>query len=110
VPLPAFAAWALTLSFVVLLFVLFRAPDLATANNIYLGLLGEGGTGAMWALKTSWPILIGGAPALIKTPSFELGMRLQPNWRTAAAFVVIAVFCVLEVGKGAPQSFIYFQF
>jgi hypothetical protein len=35
---------------------------------------------------------------------------LQPNWRTAAALVVIAVFCVLEVGKGVPQSFIYFQF
>jgi len=110
VPLPAFAAWAITLSFVVLLFVLFRAPDLAAADNIYLGLLGEGGAGAMWALTTSWPILVGGALALIKTPSFELGMRLQPNWRTAAALVVIAVFCVLEIGKGAPQSFIYFQF
>ena len=109
-PLPTFAAWTLTISYVVLLFVLFRAPDLATANRIFLGLLGEGGAGTLWTLGTAWPILLAGTLALIKIPSFELAMRLRPNWQTATALVVIAVFCVLEVGHGQPQSFIYFQF
>jgi len=108
VPLPAFAAWAITLSFVVLLFVLFRAPDLATANNIYLGLLGEGGAGAMWALKTSWRILVGGALAVIihrasssACGSSRIGGPRPRSWSS---------LCVLKVGEGAPQSFIYFQF
>ena len=37
-------------------------------------------------------------------------MRLRPNWPAAIGFVVLSVICVLEVGKGAPLSFIYFQF
>ena len=110
IPLPTFAAWLLTLSYVVLLFVLFRAPDLTTASHIFQGLLGEGGAGTFWTFAMAWPILLGGTLALIKIPTYELAMRLRPNWQTATAVVVIAVFCVLEVGKGQPQSFIYFQF
>ena len=109
-PLPTFAAWTLTISYVVLLFVLFRAPDLATANRIFLGLLGEGGAGTLWTFATAWPILLAGTLALIKIPSFELAMAVRPTWQTATALVAIAVFCVLEVGHGQPQSFIYFQF
>jgi len=37
-------------------------------------------------------------------------MRLRPSWPAAIGFVVLSVICVLEVGKGAPLSFIYFQF
>jgi hypothetical protein len=42
--------------------------------------------------------------------SDELAMRLQPTWPAALAFVALSVICVLEVGKGQPLSFIYFQF
>jgi hypothetical protein len=48
--------------------------------------------------------------ALFKVPTFELAMRLRPSWPAAIGFVVLSVICVLEVGKGAPLSFIYFQF
>jgi hypothetical protein len=61
-------------------------------------------------MATLVPILLGAALALMKTPSTELVMRLRPDWATAAAVTATAAFCVLEVGKGQPQSFIYFQF
>jgi alginate O-acetyltransferase complex protein AlgI len=109
-PIPTFAAWLITILYVVLLFVLFRAPDLATAMHVFAGLAGQAGLGTLWAFATFWPILLAGTLALIKVPSFELAMRVTPNWATAAALLVISIFCVIEVGKGQPQSFIYFQF
>ena len=109
-PLPAIAAWAITTTFVVLLFVLFRAPDLGTAGHMFAGLAGEGGLGTLWPLATLLPVLIAGTIALIKVPTFEWAMRIQPSWPAAIGFVVLAVICVLEVGEGAPLSFIYFQF
>ncbi|HEX9753304.1 MAG TPA: MBOAT family O-acyltransferase [Methyloceanibacter sp.] len=109
-PLPAIAAWAITLTFVVLLFVVFRAADLATASHMFAGLTGQGGLGALWPAGTLVPIAIAGTIALFKVPTFELAMRLRPNWPAAIGFVVLSVICVLEVGKGAPLSFIYFQF
>lgn len=109
-PLPALAAWAITLTFVVLLFVLFRAADLDAAGNMFAGLLGQGGLGALWPAATLVPILIAGAIALFKIPTYEWAMRVQPSWPVAAGFVALAVFCVLQVGEGAPVSFIYFQF
>ena len=109
-PLPAIAAWAITMTFVVLLFVLFRAADLATASHMFAGLIGQGGFGALWPASTLVPIAIAGTIALFKVPSFELAMRLRPSWPAAIGFVVLSVICVLEVGKGAPVSFIYFQF
>ena len=108
--LPALFAWLLTVSYVVLLFVLFRAPDIASAGRVFAGLSGAGGFGMPWEFTTLVPILAGATLALIKIPSTELAMRLRPNWATAAAISATAVFCVLEVGKGQPQNFIYFQF
>ena len=45
-----------------------------------------------------------------KVPTYEWAMRIQPSLPVAIGFVAIAVFAVLEVGQGAPVSFIYFQF
>ncbi|MGH6833701.1 MAG: MBOAT family O-acyltransferase, partial [Methyloceanibacter sp.] len=109
-PLPAIAAWSITITFVVLLFVLFRSPDLLTASNVFAGLIGQAGLGALWPASTLVPIAIASAIALFKVPTFELAMRLRPSWPTAIGFVVFSVICVLEVGEGAPLSFIYFQF
>lgn len=109
-PLPLIVAWAITVGFVILLFILFRSPDLATAANVFAGLIGRGGIGAVWPASTGLPIVIAGAIALFKIPSYELAMRLQPSWPAAIGFVALAIFCVLAVGEGAPVSFIYFQF
>ena len=109
-PLPAFASWAITLLYVVLLFVLFRAADFDAASRMFAGLTGQSGLGAAWPLSTLVPIAIAGALALIKVPSYEFAMRMRPSWPAACVLVVVAVLCVLEVGAGQPLSFIYFQF
>jgi hypothetical protein len=72
--------------------------------------LGKGGWGELWPWATLVPIAIAGALALIKVPSYEFAMRMRPSWQAACVLVVVAVFCVLEVGEGQPLSFIYFQF
>jgi alginate O-acetyltransferase complex protein AlgI len=110
VKLPAFVSWAITLIYVVLLFVLFRVADFGSASRMFAGLAGQSGLGEAWPLSTLVPILIAGAIALVKMPSYELAMRLRPSWPLAVLLVVVAVVCVLEVGQGQPLSFIYFQF
>jgi D-alanyl-lipoteichoic acid acyltransferase DltB (MBOAT superfamily) len=109
IPLPSLVAWAITMVFVILLFVLFRASDISAAGRMLAGLAGEGGLGvSSWA--TVVPIAIAWALAMIKVPSAELAMWIRPTWPVALAFIAIAVLCVLEVGQGQPLSFIYFQF
>jgi D-alanyl-lipoteichoic acid acyltransferase DltB (MBOAT superfamily) len=110
VPLPALAAWGITTAFVVLLFVLFRAPDLATAGHMFAGLAGNGGLGTLWPAATLVPILVAGSIALIKIPTFEWAMRILPTWPAAIGFVLLSAIAILAVGEGAPTSFIYFQF
>jgi D-alanyl-lipoteichoic acid acyltransferase DltB (MBOAT superfamily) len=109
-PLPALAAWGITTAFVVLLFVLFRAPDLVTAGHMFAGLAGNGGAGTLWPAATLIPILVAGSIALIKIPTFEWAMRILPTWPAAVGFVLLSAFAILAVGEGAPTSFIYFQF
>lgn len=109
-PLPSIVAWTITIGFVVLLFVLFRSPDLTTAGHMFAGLTGQAGPGALWPVSTLVPIAIAGAIALFKVPTYEFAMRLRPSLPAALAVALLAVICVLEVGEGAPLSFIYFQF
>ncbi|HZP10466.1 MBOAT family O-acyltransferase [Methyloceanibacter sp.] len=109
VPLPSLVSWAVTMAFVVLLFVLFRAADLAAAERMLVGLAGEGGLGT-WSWSAVVPIAIAGSLAMIKVPSAELAMWIRPTWPVAIGFVAVAVLCILEVGEGQPLSFIYFQF
>ena len=57
-PLPPFARWAITISFVVLLFVLFRSPDLLTASNMFADWPDRQGSGrcgrqALWCRSQS---------------------------------------------------------
>ncbi len=109
-PLPSIVAWTITIGFVVLLFVLFRSPDLTTAGHMFAGLTGQAGLGALWSVSTLVPIAFAGAIALFKVPTYEFAMRLRPSLPAALAVALLAVICVLEVGEGAPLSFIYFQF
>ena len=50
--------------------------------------------------------------AVALPPSHEIVDRLtaQPRVSVASALALVAAFCVLTVGNGAPASFIYFQF
>ncbi|HYH39485.1 MAG TPA: MBOAT family protein [Azospirillum sp.] len=108
-PLPLPVAWLLTMLFVVVGWVLFRAPDFATAGNLLAGMAGQGGVAG--DLSRPLTMAIGAAVALLGPTSLDFtDTRLPARRPVAAAFAVLAVACILEVGKGQPLSFIYFQF
>ncbi|PWC31572.1 MBOAT family protein [Azospirillum sp. TSO22-1] len=108
-PLPLPVAWLLTMLFVVVGWVLFRAPDFATAGNLLAGMAGQGGLAG--DLSRPLTMAVGAAVALLGPTSLDFtDTRLPARRPVAAAFAVLAVACILEVGKGQPLSFIYFQF
>ena len=108
-PLPGPLSWAITLLFVIVGWVLFRARDFAVATAVLGSMAGAGGwQGGLGALK----YLVAGAAVSVLVPSaHELkDAVLRPNAMLAAGAAVLAVVCILQVGQGAPVSFIYFQF
>jgi len=109
--LPAMAAWLLTFTFAVVLFGLFRAPDLATAGRLLSGALGMNGLGGPWESEFLTLLCIAAVLALWPQNGEDFVESWLRPWRVAGAGVALAlVFLVLEVGKGQPAAFIYFQF
>lgn len=107
--LPALAGWLLTMLFVVVGWVLFRAPDFATAGKVLAAMAGLSGAGG--AVASGWLISVAGLVALFCPPTHALAERwLRPNRLLGLAAVATFVFCILEVGRGQPVNFIYFQF
>ena len=110
-PMPAWLGWISTVVFVCLAFMIFRAPDMHVAANMMAGALGSGGIGPTPVTGTLVLLAIAAALALIRLPNPELVERyLKPQPVAAFATAAAAVFVILEVGRGAPSSFIYFQF
>jgi D-alanyl-lipoteichoic acid acyltransferase DltB (MBOAT superfamily) len=110
-PLPWLFAWLLTFLFTVAAFVVFRAPDLATALPMLRGMAGLGGLGPMPAGGVLLLLSLAVALALVPLPNPLLIERsLKPRPAVAALAAIVAVWCLLEVGRGQPASFIYFQF
>ena len=109
-PLPDLLGWALTFLFAVVAFVPFRAPDLETTLHLLAGMTGLHGIGSA---EPRLLVLIGVAFVLahLPRPNPELVDRLlRPNVPLAAASGAAAFWAILEVGRGQPASFIYFQF
>ncbi len=110
-PMPSWLGWVSTVLFVVLAFMIFRAPDMETVANMSTGLLG-GGLGGR-RLEAGFLVLLGIAAvlAVVKMPNPDLIERyLKPQPAAAVATALAAVYVMLEVGRSAPSSFIYFQF
>jgi D-alanyl-lipoteichoic acid acyltransferase DltB (MBOAT superfamily) len=108
-PLPAAAAWAVTMLFVLIGWVLFRSISFGAAGDMLVSLAGLNGLGGT---LLEWKLLIVAALVSALVPSaHEIKDRFMlPHPALAVGAAALAVVCVLEVGKGAPQSFIYFQF
>jgi alginate O-acetyltransferase complex protein AlgI len=108
-PMPKLGGWAITMLFVLVGWVVFRAASFGIANSILLSLTGAGGVGGT---LQDVKLLIASALASTLIPSaHEIKNRLSnPHPVFAAAGAALAVYCLLEVGQGAPVSFIYFQF
>jgi D-alanyl-lipoteichoic acid acyltransferase DltB (MBOAT superfamily) len=108
-PLATPLAWVLTMLFVILGWVLFRAPDFTTAGAMLAGMAGANGVGG----EVTWPAVLAAAAAVsVIGPTTKEFVEewLRPLPAYGIAFGLAAVMVVLEVGAGQPKSFIYFQF
>lgn len=111
IPLPAVIGWLLTFSFAVILFAVFRAPDFATATHLLTSLFAPTTLGDMPRNGTLILLAVGMGLALAPKPALEIIENWQTPRRWAVAAVSLAaVLAILEVGRGQPESFIYFQF
>jgi D-alanyl-lipoteichoic acid acyltransferase DltB (MBOAT superfamily) len=108
-PMPAFCGWTTTMLFVLVGWVLFRASDFTVAFGVLGSLAGvHGFSGALGSVKMIAAAAL--ASALIPSAHEIKDRFLVPHPALAAAAALLALVCVLEVGKGAPVNFIYFQF
>jgi D-alanyl-lipoteichoic acid acyltransferase DltB (MBOAT superfamily) len=111
VPLPAAIGWTLTMGFVAVGWVLFRAPDFTTAGHMLMGLAGLGtGLGPTIPIR---PVLAAAMVASVLVPSTQElveGGWLRPVTYQAVGLALLLVASVLVVGQGQPTAFIYFQF
>jgi alginate O-acetyltransferase complex protein AlgI len=108
-PMPAALGWLVTMLFVLAGWVLFRAADFATAASMLASLAGFHGAGGAFR---GLDLMVASALVAALIPSaHELKERMRwPHPAFAAATAVLAAYCVLEVGRGPPLSFIYFRF
>ncbi|MGE3246052.1 MAG: MBOAT family protein [Beijerinckiaceae bacterium] len=107
--MPSPLSWLLTFLFVVAGWVIFRATDFSSAASILGSMTGANGFGGRF--QAGGLIATGLLASVVIPAAHELRARwLVPHPAIALVTAALAFVCILEVGKGAPQSFIYFQF
>lgn len=106
-PMPAILGWLLTFLFVLLCWVLFRAPTFEAALAVYKGLVGLAplGTGFKWRA-----LLPAAAFAIIGPSAWALVQRLPPSRWLAVVAAALFVLILFKIGEDANYEFIYFQF
>ena len=108
--LPWIVGWALTMLFVLVGWVLFRAADFATAAHVLQSMAGLEGFGKV-RLENHAVLFIALAVALIGPSSQEAILkRLRPAGWAAGAAAVALVWALLAIGGRLQNDFIYFQF
>ena len=110
--LPRPVAWLLTMLFVTACWVLFRAPDFATAGRVLASMAGSFGVGnVVLGRDPSYALALGAVLAVLGPTSHVAALtRLRPRpWIAVPAGVGLA-FLLLLIGGRLPNVFIYFQF
>jgi D-alanyl-lipoteichoic acid acyltransferase DltB (MBOAT superfamily) len=108
-PLPMPVGWALTMAFVFVGWIVFRAANFSSAASILASLAGSNGFAG--TLAEAKLIAICALVSVLVPSAHEIKDRfLRPVPALAIACAVIAAVCVFEAGKGTPLNFIYFQF
>lgn len=109
VPAPAAAGWLLTMGFVLVGWVLFRAETFAAAAAVLSGMAGQG---AADAVAEGWVLVaIGALFALFGPTNIDWADRRITPRAGLALLTGFALFVVtLRVGQGRGLDFIYFQF
>ncbi|MGV3635554.1 MAG: MBOAT family O-acyltransferase [Pseudorhodoplanes sp.] len=109
-PMPAALGWIVTMLFVIVGWVMFRSLDFGTARNILTAMVSP----AMGGVFAGGGLIAASALVSALVPSaHEIRERLErvtPQPWFAAAAASLSIYCILEVGRGAPVNFIYFQF
>jgi len=117
--LPAPAAWAYAILAVMFGWVLFRAPHMTQAVEVWRGLLGFNGTGPFGAGMALafrklqlWVFVAGGLLAVFGLPRRLARIRMGPAlvWADNAASVVLLGASLLRVAAGTYSPFLYFRF
>ncbi len=117
--LPGPLAWALTFGFVNLAFIVFRAPDMATAAHLAALLVprhGGLGTSVIVAARAIGvaslaPPLIGGViAAFYGKSSDELAQAFRPSYLTALATALMILLSCLYMNSAIVKQFVYFNF
>jgi D-alanyl-lipoteichoic acid acyltransferase DltB (MBOAT superfamily) len=119
VSLPRVAGWALTLLFVHVAWVFFRAPDLQSAINL-LGCMAGGAEAVGFSnfasvgrldLALAACIMIPAGIAAAAGPTVqELSARFRPEWRRVAISAVLLVVAILYINSTIPKEFLYYDF
>jgi len=107
-PMPKVTGWAVTMMFVAVGWVVFRAASFTVAGSMALSLAGAGSwAGPLPEIK----LLIAAALASALIPSaHQIIDRLrQPHLLLAAGGAMLAIYCLLQIGGGPPVNFIYLQ-
>jgi alginate O-acetyltransferase complex protein AlgI len=111
VRLPALVAWAITFFFVNMAWVLFRAPDLATATSFYARLFGEHGFGAIRGSPPAYTVAtlaIACVIAMLPRNSARLVSEMSFSWPAQAATALLLAAGILSLAN--PTEFLYFNF
>jgi alginate O-acetyltransferase complex protein AlgI len=105
--MPAVLGWGLTILFVMLSWVLFRAQTFDTALIVYKGLLGMESLGE----GMRWRMFVPAALVALVGPTAWDAVHQLPPWRLLAfAFAVLLALVLFKIGDDNNYEFIYFQF
>ena len=109
--MPSVIGWALTMLTVMAAWVLFRAPDFATAASMYQSMWPFGDAATVNELDSFVVLYIGAAIAVFGPTSqrFVHEMLKPARWQGAIAGLVLALLVIAAGGIGS-EEFIYFQF
>ena len=108
--MPAWIGWLVTMLFVIVGWVLFRAPDFATAWHILGSMAGLHGIGSLH-LRNAVVFWAAIGIALIGPSSQRAALGLlRPSPWIAVPAAAAFVFLLFLTGGRVPSEFIYFQF
>jgi D-alanyl-lipoteichoic acid acyltransferase DltB (MBOAT superfamily) len=105
---PVFVSWGITMLFVCVTWVFFRAGDLASAILIVESMAGWGsglGKGSGWVL-----IAVCAFVTLALPTSQALVEKAHASWWIGLAIGVALAAAILKINNGNNHEFIYFQF
>jgi alginate O-acetyltransferase complex protein AlgI len=115
-----FIAWVLTMSYVNIAFIFFRAPDAGSAFQMIGAMLGRFSFVGMEAFKKSIrtseiatlaiPLLAGGIVIVLRHNSKTILDQFKPTHGRLACAVVLMLVSILFLNSNIAKEFIYFAF